>query len=144
MSINPFVGSWSYRSFFNDPRFHVMPDGNDDFNVLQLGFGNLVIREVGPEVLGGTIGGDDWSLELQGSMSPGNPGQVRFQGRGVVSDSEWIYDYIGWLVPAWPAGVNQRRAIVGSVTRTIPHPGSGQGTVNPAGVVASFYAVLQD
>ena len=35
----------------------------------------------------------------------------------------------------------QRAAIVGSVVRTIPHSGSEPGTVNPAGVVASFYAV---
>ena len=28
--------------------------------------------------------------------------QVRFQEKGLVSGSEWIYDYIGWLVPVWP------------------------------------------
>jgi hypothetical protein len=37
--------------------------------------------------------------------------------------------------------VDQIAAIVGSVIRTIPHSGSQPGTVNPAGVVASFYAV---
>lgn len=141
MSANPFVGRWSYRSFYNDPDFHVK-DGNADFNAVQLGFATLVIREAGPQVLGGTIGGDGWSLELHGSMSYGSPGQVWFQGQGVVNGSEWIYDYIGWLVPAWPNGVQQRRALVGSVVRAIPHPGGGG--VHPAGVVGSFYAVLQD
>lgn len=143
MSANPFVGSWSYRSFVNDPAFHVMKDGNDDFNQVEFGFGTLVIAETGPEILGGTIGGDGWSLDLHGSMAPGNPGQVRFQGKGVVSGAQWIYDYIGWLVPAWPNGVQQRRALVGSIVRTIPHPG-GDGSLHPAGVVASWYAVLQD
>jgi hypothetical protein len=140
---NPFVGTWSYRSFYNDPTFHVGKDGNDDFNVLELGFGNLAITQTGPQELGGTIGGDGWSLDLKGSMNFGNPGQVRFQGKGWVGGNEWIYDYIGWLVPAWPNGVDQRRAIVGSIVRTIPHPSSGGG-ISPAGLVGSWYAVLQD
>jgi hypothetical protein len=68
--------------------------------------------------------------------------QVRFQGKGVVGGEQWIYDYIGWLVPVWPNSTDRLEvpAIVGSVVRTIPHSGSGGGT-NPAGVVASFYAV---
>lgn len=143
MSANPFVGTWSYRSFYNDPTFHVDKNGNDDFNVLEMGFGNLVITEAGPQQMGGTIGGDGWSLDLQGSMSVGNPGQVRFQGKGVVGGNQWIYDYIAWLVPVWPNGVQQKRALVGSVVRTIPHPGS-DGAIHPAGVVGSWYAVLQD
>jgi hypothetical protein len=70
--------------------------------------------------------------------------QVRFQGKGIVSGEEWIYDYIGWLVPVWPnSDANkQRPAIAGSVVRTIPH--SSNGGIAPAGVVASFYAVRQD
>lgn len=143
MSANPFVGSWSYRSLLNDPDFHVLQDGSADFNAVAFGFGTLVITETGPEMLGGTIGGDGWSLDLRGSMSPGSPGQARFQGKGVVGGAEWIYDYVGWLVPAWPGGVQQRRALVGSIVRTLPHPGSEPGTVSPAGVVASWYAVLQ-
>ena len=70
--------------------------------------------------------------------------QVRFQGKGVVGGEQWIYDYIGWLVPVWPNSTDQLEvpAIVGSVVRTIPHSGDGGGT-HPAGVVASFYAVKQ-
>jgi len=142
MSQNPFVGTWTYRSFYNDPDLHLDSSGNADFNAVQLGFGTIVIREGGPEQLAGTIGGDGWSLDLSGSMSSGNPGQVRFQGKGVVGGNEWIYDYIGWLVPVWPNGVQQRRALVGSIVRTIPHPSSGGG-ISPAGVVGSWYAVLQ-
>lgn len=58
-------------------------------------------------------------------------------GRG----EEWIYDYIGWLVPVWPNSNAQlqRAAMVGSVVRTVPH--SSNGGTAPAGVVASFYAV---
>jgi hypothetical protein len=138
MSDNPFVGKWTYRSFLNDP------DLKTGFDKLEFGRGTIVIKAGPMELLTGTIGGSDWSLALHGSRAYGSPMQVRFQGKGIVSGAEWIYDYIGWLVPVWPNSdsTKQRPAIVGSVTRTIPHPSNG-GTA-PAGVVASFYAVKAD
>ena len=134
MSDNPFVGRWSYRSFRNDP------DLNTEPNDLLFGAGTLEITAPSSEKLGGTIGGSSWSLNLRGSIGYGSPAQVRFQGVGVINGEQWIYDYIGWLVPVWPNSTDQqqRAAIVGSVVRTIPHGGS------PAGVVASFYAVRVD
>jgi hypothetical protein len=139
MSDNPFVGTWTYRSLLNDP------DMSTDFDKLEFGRANIVIEEAEPQLLRGTIGGDGWSLQLHGSREYGSPMKVRFQGKGLVSGEEWVYDYIGWLVPIWPNSdaLLQRAAIVGSVTRTIPHSSSGGGT-SPAGVVASFYAVRQD
>lgn len=139
MSDNPFVGSWTYRSLLNDA------DINTQFNDLEFGRGILVIEEAPEQVLRGTIGGQGWSLSLHGSRAYGSPMQVRFQGKGLVSGEEWIYDYIGWLVPVWPNSNDtlQRPAIVGSIVRTIPHS-SGNGGVAPAGVVASFYAVRLD
>jgi hypothetical protein len=130
---NPFVGSWTYRSLVNDP------DLKTDFDQLEFGRGTLVIEETAVEELSGTIGGPGWSLALHGSRGYGLPMSVRFQGKGVVSGQEWIYDYIGWLVPAWPNSTSsqQRAAIVGSVTRTIQHGASS------AGEVASFYAVRE-
>lgn len=142
MSDNPFVGSWTYRSFLNDPDLAA----DSDVNKLLFGDGTLEITAPSSETLGGTIGGQGWSLDLHGSIGYGSPSQVRFQGKGIVGGEEWIYDYIGWLVPVWPNSTDtlQRAAIVGSVVRTIPHSGSKPGTVNPAGVVASFYAVRAD
>ncbi len=141
MAENPFVGTWAYRSLYNDP------DLKKSFDSLQLGYGLLAIED-GPEMkLTGTIGStpddtDKWSLHLRGSRGYGSPAQVRFQGKGVVGGAEWIYDYVGWLVPVWPSSTDtlDRQAIVGSVTRTISHP-SSNGGISPAGVVASFYAV---
>ena len=51
---------------------------------------------------------------------------MRFQGKGMAGGEEWIYDSIGWLVPTWPNSNStlQRKAIVGSVTRTISHSSS--------------------
>jgi hypothetical protein len=66
---------------------------------------------------------------------------VRFQGVGDKRDSVGqVYDYIGFFVPMWSIGVNQRPALVGSVVRTVPHDG-GRGR---AGVVTSFIALKMD
>ena len=135
MSDNPFVGTWTYRSFLNDA------DVNKAFNDLEFGRGTIVIEEAPMQSLKGTIGGPTWSLTLKGARAYGNPMHARFQGVGQVKGEQWIYDYEGYLVPDWPNGVDQIAAIVGSVIRTIPHSGDQPGTVNPAGVVASFYAV---
>jgi hypothetical protein len=136
-SENPFAGTWTYRSLLNDP------DVNTDFDKLEFGRGTLTLIAESPTTLGGTIGGPGWSLNLHGSFGYGSPMQVCFQGKGLIGGEEWIYDYIGWLVPTWPNTNDtlQRVAIVGSIVRTIPHSGSEPGTVNPAGVVASWYAV---
>ncbi|HET9766953.1 MAG TPA: hypothetical protein VFS60_08900 [Thermoanaerobaculia bacterium] len=138
MSDNPFVGSWTYRSLLNNP------DINADFDSLEFGRATIVIEEAPMQLLKGTIGGPGWSLALKGARQYGNPMHARFQGVGKVGGAEWIYDYEGYLVPAWPNGVDQRPAIVGSVIRTIPHPSGGTGKVAPAGVTASFYAVRTD
>ena len=135
MSDDPFVGSWTYGSFLNDP------DVNKAFNDLEFGRGTILIEEAPTPTLKGTIGGPGWSLALKGARAYGNPMYVRFQGVGIVSGEKWIYDYEGYLVPDWPNGVDQVPAIVGSVIRTIPHSGSQPNTVHPAGVVGSFYAV---
>jgi hypothetical protein len=135
---NAFVGTWTYRSLLNDPSLAT------PFDKLEFGVGTLAITDTAPATMGGTIGGDGWSLNLHGAITGGNPGQVRFQGKGVVGGEEWIYDYIAWLVPVWPNSNDQLQAaaLVGSVVRTIPHS-NGQGGTSPAGVVASFYAVRQ-
>jgi hypothetical protein len=136
MSDNPFVGTWTYRSLLNDQNI------STDFNALEFGRGEIVIAPGNEEILNGTIGGPGWSLTLYGSRAYGSPMQARFQGKGTVGGEEWIYDYIGWLVPAWPNSdpSKQKAAMVGSVVRTIPHS-DGNGGIAPAGVVASFYAV---
>jgi hypothetical protein len=131
------VGKWTYRSFLNDP------DLSTSFNDLEFGQGTIDIQPSAMNEFRGTIGGPGWQLQLKGSTTYGNPFTVRFQGRGVVSGEEWVYDYIGYVVRPWPNGVNQRMAIVGSIVRTMPHS-SGSGGVSPAGVVCSWIAVRQD
>jgi hypothetical protein len=82
--------------------------------------------------------GGNYRLEMTGTVGDGTHSSVRMTGVGKSDPaSGWIYDYIGYLVPTWPNGVDQVPAIIGSVIRTMPH---GPGA---AGVVASFIAVRQ-
>lgn len=81
---NPFTGNWSYQSRLNDP------DVTADFDKLEFGCATIVIEDGPVELLKGTIGGTGWWLALHGSRAHGSPMQVRFQGKGIVSGSEWI------------------------------------------------------
>lgn len=137
MSDNPFVGAWSYRSFLNDANLETPVD------TLLLATATITIVDDAPAVLSGTIGGPGWVLKLQGAREYGTPMRARFQGTGVIRGEEWKYDYDACLVPHWPNGVDQRAAMVGSLIRTVPHAGGQPGTISPAGVVFSFYAVKQ-
>jgi hypothetical protein len=137
MSMNDvFVGTWTYRSFINDPDISV------GFNDLEFGRGQLVIESFTPGAFNGSLTfSPTYQFRLTGASSFGNPFSLRFQGVGGASDSQGqVYDYVGYLVPIWPNGVNQRPAIVGSVIRTVSHDG-GQAQ---AGVVCSWIAIKQD
>ena len=114
---------WTYRSYSNNP------DPKVDPNTLLFGFGVLSIKEPSFGTLAGTIGGDGWQLQLKGGFGYGNPMSARFQGTGVVDGEPWAYDYLGYLAPIWPNGVEQRPAIVGTIVRTLTHsngPGAGR------------------
>jgi hypothetical protein len=137
-NIGSLAGTWTYRSFTNDP------DPSTDFDKLQFGLGSIVIEDAPMGVLKGRIGGPGWGLDLNGAIGYGTPWTVNFEGRGVNGVELWVYDYSGYVVPPWPSGIDQRPAIVGSIVRVIPHgDGSGSGPVHPAGVVASWIAVWQ-
>ena len=129
-------GIWTYRSLLNNPDLSV------NFNALEFGRGNLKIETSDNGILTGKIYDTGWDLTLKGSFQYGNPAALWFEGKGIVNNSPWIYDYLCYVVPHIPNGVKQVPALVGSVTRVIPHP-DGKGGTSPAGVVCSFYAVLQ-
>lgn len=133
--IGPLTGLWTYRSLLENPNVDTA------FNDLEFGRGQIEIVAAPSGIFRGRIFGPGWALQLNGSIAYGNPNSVRFQGRGVVGGEEWVYDYLGYLAPPWPNGVDQRPALSGSIVRTIPHK-SGAGGLAPAGVVAAWYAVL--
>ena len=136
--IGSLVGLWTYRSLLNDPNIAT------PFDKLRFGAANISVDDAPFGVFKGRIFGTGWSLDLNGSIGYGTPWSVRFQGTGEVEKAHWVYDYIGYVVPPWPNGVDQRPAIVGSVIRTIPHPSGTPGQMSPAGVVNTFYAVRTD
>lgn len=129
-------GLWTYRSLLNNP------DLSATFDSLEFGRGNLEIKTSSDGSLSGKIYDTGWELDLKGSFQYGNPATLWFQGSGIVSGSLWVYDYLCYVVPQIPNGVKQVPALVGTVTRAVPHP-DGSGGTSPAGVVCSFYAVLQ-
>jgi hypothetical protein len=128
-----FVGTWTYRSFVSNP------DLGASFDSLEFGRANLVITEPAAGTVGGSIGGTGWSLNLNGTTSAGSPETIRFTGSGPIGGENWVYDYLGYLVPSWPSGVDQRPAIVGTIIRTVPHS-NGQAA---AGFVGQWIAVRQ-
>jgi hypothetical protein len=130
-----FTGIWTYRSFLSNP------DINTEFNKLEFARAVLEIEPAPHGVLRGKLRFDPDFLSLKGNISYGNPHTTRFQGRGATDGTKgWIYDYLSYLVPMWPDGVDQRPAIVGTVIRTVAH---SDGKAK-AGVVACFIAVRQD
>lgn len=137
MSFAPEIGSlagiWTYRSFQNNVELAT------PFEELEFGRAHIEIRQAPMGVLSGRIFDTGWELELNGAISYGAPFAARFQGRGIVNGDEWVYDYIGYLSPAWPNGIAQRPAFAGSIVRTAAH---SQGKA-AAGVVCSWYAVLE-
>jgi hypothetical protein len=133
---NDVTGAWHYRSFLNESK------QVSDLNTILFGEGDLMLDESTPGTLSGTgdFGGGD-TMRYQGSVTHGDWITVRFQGVGTgPKNKDWLYDYVGVIVPQWPNGVGQVQAIVGSVVRSAPHS-NGSGGTSPAGRVASFIAV---
>jgi len=133
---NPFEGTWTYRSFYNDPEFV------DTFDKIALAQAELVLREAGPDWLAGKLGGEGWSLEMTGiSELVGGRWQLRMRATGARDSSTygWIYDYVGALAFEWPGADRQVPAIVGTVTRTVFHEPRRR-----AGESFSFVAVRKE
>ncbi|PTQ84867.1 hypothetical protein [Nitrosomonas ureae] len=126
--MSEFVGTWSYRSLLRDP------DLTKEFNDLRFGAGTLIISVSGSGEVSGSLGGEGWSLGLSGSC---RENEIKFQGRGVIGGDEWVYDYLGYMSPQWPNGIDETPAIVGTIVRSVDHS-NGQ---SKAGLVASWYAV---
>lgn len=130
------AGNWTYRSLQNNP------DLKAGFDTLEFGRANLIIEIAESGAISGKIFDTGWELELKGNYKARSPATLAFQGTGTIGGAPWVYDYLAYLVPHIPNGVNQVAALTGSVTRAIAHP-DGQGGTSPAGVVCTFYAVKQ-
>lgn len=149
MTINDFTGKWTYRSFYNNTERDAKADdillATADLKLETEGAGGLSTELESGDDISGRISSGDSYLTVSGTAKSGNPPTIRLRATGVegTPTAGWIYDYLGWLTPSWPAGVEQRPAIVGTVIRTVSHLGAG-GAVRPAGATLSFIAVLRD
>jgi hypothetical protein len=136
--LNPALGTWTYRSFMNNP------DISKDFNDLEFGRGDLIIEQLAPGIFEGRLSfGDTYQFRLRGvaDLRPFPCTVVRFQGVGDTRDSKGqVYDYMGFFVPMWSNGMDQRPALVGSTVRTVAHNGDRAR----AGVVGTFIALKRD
>ncbi|WP_414588465.1 hypothetical protein [Scytonema sp. PCC 10023] len=135
MFSNPFVGTWTYRSFHNKP------EEISDFNDIRLWQATLTLYEDGLNLLKGQIAAGEYTLNIYGAMTfeDGTP-TIRLRAEGIkeTATAGWVYNYSGILVPNWPDGDNQRPTIVGTVIRTLPHEPE-----RLAGQTYSFIAVNQ-
>ena len=139
---NPFAGTWTYRSFLNDPT----PVDGDPQKLLALLFaeGQWTFEDDQGTAVTGTLSfGAGAVMDMKGTFVPagvGVPARVHLIGSGRVgtSTASYFYDYDGALTEHWPNGVAQVPAITGSVIRVKPHNGGA------AGLVASFIAVKSD
>ncbi len=135
-----FSGSWTYRSFHNNPEFV----GNNPATIagLLFGEGNLQILVDANDVISGTVSfGADYVLDITGTRQPGEdlaPDFVTMKGvgRAGTPTAGWIYEYKAFPAPKWDNAINQRPSLVGTVVRTRHEPA-------PAGYTASFIMVRQ-
>src|SRR5262245_38946809 len=115
---NPFVGTWTYRSFHNKP------EPVESFDEIKLAQGELQLEEAGPNWLMGKLSFGDLYLTMTGVSRQGVSGwQLRMRGAGVAgtATAQWIYDYNGEMAAEWPDGDKQRPVIVGTVIRSVYH-----------------------
>jgi hypothetical protein len=136
---NPFVGTWTYRSFLNDP---TLTNGDPQkLAALLFAEGTWTVKDAPPAVFEGELSfGAGFIMDLKGTITPANACQLAHahivgSGREGTLSAGYFYDYDGSLTEHWPNGVNQVAAITGSVIRVKPHSGEA------AGLVASFVAV---
>jgi hypothetical protein len=136
---NPFAGTWTYRSFLNNP----VLTNSDPQKLAALLFaeGTWTVTDSLPTIFVGELSfGADFIMDLKGVVSPAvedQPAHVHIvgSGRDGTPSGGYFYDYDGSLTEQWPNGVNQIAAVTGSVIRVKPHSGEA------AGLVASFIAV---
>ncbi len=96
-------------------------------DILRFGAGTRKLSEPTSGKIDGSLGGTGWSLSLDGTITDGMRSERRIEGRGIIDSEEWVYDYLGYLVPRWPNGVAQVDTIVGTIIRTVHHS-TGQST----------------
>jgi hypothetical protein len=132
-------GEWTYRSFVNEPA----PVAGDAQAALGLIFGEGLLTVSAADSKGFRAAlsfGGKAAMDLVGSFRPaagGAPAVIAARGTGRKGSGieDFVYDYIFYPVAAWPGGVGQRDAMVGTVMRAADHGGAKKGVVVSAIVI---------
>lgn len=130
------LGDWTYRSFINQPD----PVDGDAQAALRLIFGEgaLTIINADPSGFRATLSfGGEAVMDLVGSFTPAAgeaPAVIAARGTGRQGSGieDFVYDYIFYPVAAWPDGIDQRQALVGTVMRAADHGNARKGFVASA------------
>lgn len=127
-------GSWTYRSFINNPIDSV------SFDSLELAVAIMKLEVKENDSITGILDmGEYGNLTMRGKITAHQSDILQFtlEGDGIpgTSTQGWIYNYFGYAVPKWSNGVDQVPACVGSLIRSVAH-----GT-SKAGAVYSYYMV---
>lgn len=137
------IGTWLYRSFYNENLSFVRSSAEPPATALSLLWaeGRLTIDEQGSDgVYKGTMTfAPGIALQLTARLEPDGvdgPLALRAEGIGVIGTptAAWRYSIAGWLVDDWNvSSLPQRASFVGSVVNTVeiigpPPIGAAQGT----------------
>ena len=135
-------GDWTYRSLKN------LPDPVGDFNQIRFAETDLALAVDAQGRIRGTLSfpagapePERGYMDLEGTVTPGDPVCIRFTGRGREGTRSWNFEYAydGIVSPAMPGAKDQRLALVGTVMR-VRERAEGPSPAE-AGVTASFIAV---
>lgn len=125
------AGIWTYRSFVNNP---TPVETAEEALSLIFGEGELTIAAASPDAgFRATLSfGGDSVMDLTGDVAAADGAyplvaNVKGRGRSGSPIADFAYDYVFYAVPAWPDGVNQRQALVGTVIRAADHGSARKG-----------------
>ena len=144
MDVEELTGTYTYRAYVN------RPEPVASFATLR--FAQLELRlsvqangtMTGMLIFPAPAGAAPPAMDVTGHATEGLPVKLRFTGKGRAGSSvaDFHYEYDGFVLPHWEAGISQRLTLAGTVLRAEDH-GSG-ATLAEAGETASFLAVRRD
>lgn len=144
MDVEELTGTYTYRAYLNRPE----PVASFD----RLRFAQLELRlsvqadgtVSGMLIFPAPAGAVPPAMDVSGRVAEGSPVHLRFTGKGRAGSSvaDFHYEYDGFVLPHWDAGIGQRLTLAGTVLRAEDH-GSG-ASLAEAGETASFLAVRRD
>jgi hypothetical protein len=131
-------GEWVYRSILNISDENIpfcSADSTGCNSKLEFATAVMKLNSTDKQITGELDMGEFGKLILKGEFITENSFKITGTGIQNTSTQGWIYDYLGYTIPKWEFGVDQKETLAGSVIRTADHGNAKKGKV------ASFYLV---